>query len=80
MQTLNASDFKARCLAILDRVRDTGEPVLILKRGKPVAQLVPARGDSARYPQDDLRGTVKVLGDVVAPVLPEDAWEALRGE
>ena len=80
MQTLNASDFKARCLAILDRVRETGEPVLILKRGKPVAQLVPARSSAARYPQDDLRGTVRVLGDVVEPALPAEAWEALGDE
>ena len=78
MVTLNASDFKARCLAILDQVRDTGEPVLILKRGKPVAQLVPARSQTARYPQDDLRGTVRIIGDVVAPAVPEEDWEALR--
>ena len=80
MVTLNASDFKARCLAILDQVRDTGEPVLILKRGKPVAQLIPARSRSSRYPQDDLRGTVEIVGDVVAPAVPEGEWEALRDE
>jgi prevent-host-death family protein len=41
MVTINASEFKAKCLAILDEVADTGEAVMILKRGRPVAQLVP---------------------------------------
>ncbi|MBI4604792.1 MAG: type II toxin-antitoxin system Phd/YefM family antitoxin [Planctomycetes bacterium] len=76
MQTVKASDFKARCLAILDRVARTGEGVTILKRGKPVAQLLPAVPREKRFPQHTLQGTVKVLGDIVAPALPPEAWEA----
>ena len=78
METIKASDFKARCLAILDRVRATGEPVLITKRGRPVAELAPVRQTESEYPQTQLKGTVTVLGDVVGPVVPEEVWEALR--
>ena len=80
MQTISATKFKAKCLAILDDVFTTGESVTILKRGKPVAQLVPPVPASARYPQEELFGTVILHGDVVEPVLPADVWDAERGE
>ncbi len=80
METLNASDFKAKCLAVLDRVRDTGEGVVILKRGKPVARLMPVSASLDAVAQEALKGSVTIVGDVVAPVLPEEAWEALAPE
>ena len=76
METINASDFKARCLAILDRVRETGERVVILKRGQPVAELGPASRSLVEYPQTELKDTVTIVGDIVAPALPEDYWES----
>ncbi|GIW40881.1 MAG: antitoxin [Candidatus Binatia bacterium] len=76
MKTINASEFKARCLEILDRVAAGEGPVLIRKRGRPVAELVPPR---QVRPQDALHGTVHIHGDVVSPVLPPDAWEAEAG-
>ncbi|MCZ0934778.1 MAG: type II toxin-antitoxin system Phd/YefM family antitoxin [Gemmatimonadetes bacterium] len=75
---MNASDFKARCLAILDRVRDTGERIVILKRGPPVAELLPPSHSASDFPQEELRGTVTVHGDIVAPAIPEEHWESLR--
>jgi prevent-host-death family protein len=80
MQTISATKFKAQCLAILDEVATTGETVTILKRGTPVAQLVPPTPTTAQYPQHELFGTVALRGDVVEPVLPADAWDAERGE
>ena len=77
MQTINASDFKARCLAILDRVRDTGEHVVILKRGQPVAELWPPTGSKTAFPQLELAGTVTVVGDIIGPAVPETDWESL---
>lgn len=77
MIRMNASDFKARCLAILDNVRDTGERVVILKHGRPVAELSRVTGDGERYPQTELEGTVVIVGDVVGPVLPEEHWDSL---
>jgi len=77
METIHASDFKARCLAILDRVRATGERLVILKRGKPVAELGPVTREHAGYPQMELKGTVTVVGDIVGPAVPEEYWESL---
>lgn len=76
MRQINASEFKAKCLGILDEVNRTGEPVTIVKRGKPVAQLVPAAPGAGRYPQEALLGTVTILGDPLEPVLAPEDWEA----
>ena len=75
MKTIKASEFKSRCLQLMDEVSKTGEPLVITKNGKPVSQLVPYR----RRPSTlfgALKGSVKVRGDIVSP-LNED-WEALR--
>lgn len=76
MKTINASDFKARCLRILDEVAATREVVTILKRGRPVAQLVPPVYDENGYPQQSLKNSVTIQGDVVSPLLPAGVWEA----
>ncbi len=73
---INASEFQTRCLTILDEVAVTGEAVTILKRGRPVAKLVPSIATESRYPQDDLRGSVVIKGDIMEPVLPAEVWEA----
>ena len=80
MRELNASDFKARCLAILDEVERTGQGITILKRGRPVAQLLPAVPRNKGYPQETLAGTVEILGDIVRPALAPGAWEAEKGK
>ena len=80
MKTMNASEFKAKCLAILDEVSRTGEPLTILKHGKPVAQLVPPATREQGYPQHRLRGTMRILGDIISPTTDPDDWEANRPE
>jgi len=78
MRSIKASEFKARCLAILDEVARTGEPIAVSKRGRIVAEVVrPARAKAMHFPQDTLRGTGRALGDIIAPALPSDAWEAV---
>ena len=79
MLIYSASEFKTKCLAILDQVNSTHEVVTILKRGKPVAQLIPPVQQESGYPQDDLRGSARILGDIVAPALPAEAWESEAG-
>ena len=78
MKSLSSTEFKAKCLAILDEVARTGEPVTILKRGKPVAQLVPPVPREKGYPQEQIMGTVRIKGDIIEPPLPADAWEAMQ--
>ena len=76
METINITDFKTRCLAVLDRVQSTGEPVLILKRGRLVAELLPARRSQAESPQMELEGTVTIIGDIIEPIIPEQLWDS----
>ena len=74
---ISAGDFKARCLALMDEVRDRGGEYLITKRGVPVARLVPVRHEPRRL-FGSMKGTVTVLGDIVSPL--DEPWEALEGD
>jgi prevent-host-death family protein len=72
-----AAEFKAKCLALLDRVHDRGEPITITKRGRVVARLVPAGDEDAR-PWLRVRGTARWHGDPFAPVVDESDIDALK--
>jgi prevent-host-death family protein len=74
---ISASDFKARCLALIDRVHDRGEPVVITKRGRVVARLVPA-GDADARPWTQLQGTARFVGDATAPAIDESDIESIK--
>jgi len=77
MKRMPAGEFKARCLTVMDDVNKTRETVLITKRGKPVAKLVPAE----RMERDfigRLEGKIRITGDIESPIEPTEAWEALR--
>ena len=79
MTTIAISKFKATCLAVLEKVRKTGEPVLITRYGEPVAEIVPP--SSQKRPENWLgcmRGTGKIVGDIVAPAADEEEWEVLQ--
>ena len=75
MQTIQASEFKARCLALMDQVAASGEILVVTKNGKPVAELHPFRGARA-LSLFGLHPGVRILGDIVSPVADQD-WEAL---
>ena len=72
-----ATEFKARCLKLMDRVAQTREEVVITKHGKAVARLVPAREVPASGVFGCMAGTVERMGDIVSPVGEE--WNAERG-
>ena len=61
----------------MEDVRNTREPILITKRGKPVAKLVPADNVSRDF-IGRLEGIVRIVGDIESPVEPLEAWEVLR--
>ncbi len=79
MGTITATEFKTHCLSLMERVRRTGKPLLITKRGRVVAQLAPAPEPKAQeQPWRALRGSVLHMGDVLSPVVREDEIQALR--
>ena len=76
-KTIEASEFKAKCLALLDEVARTGECFVITKHGKPVAKLVPiSTGTDEIY--NFLGGRGATIGDVVSPVISPKEWGELR--
>jgi prevent-host-death family protein len=77
MRSIPAGEFKARCLGLMDDVHNTREPVIITKRGKPVAKLVPADEVSRNF-IGRLEGIVRIVGDIESPVVPLEAWKVLR--
>jgi len=75
MQHISASQFKARCLGLMDEVARSGEVVVITKNGSPVAELHPCR-PSRRATPFGLHPTTQLLGDVIAPLT--EPWDALQ--
>jgi prevent-host-death family protein len=76
MKSVAVSQFKAHCLALLDDVARTGQPLLVVRHGKPLARVLPSSRVAAEQPQCTLRGTVTYLGDIIEPALPAAAWES----
>ena len=74
MDTLTVSKFKATCLAVVDEVATAKKRIIITKRGKPVAELIPYEDETEAVP---LKDTVAFVGDIISPVAAED-WEALQ--
>ena len=77
MTSISISEFKATCLAVLERVRQTGETVLITKHGHPIAEVVPPRLPD-RQRRGFLgrgRGTATINGDLTAPVMSAEQFE-----
>ena len=72
--TIQAGDFKARCLAILDEVAETGDDVIVTKRGKPVARLVPLDWPSVA----NLLGSVRFVDDGDDLLSTGEVWDAER--
>jgi prevent-host-death family protein len=79
MQEIAISEFKAKCLAILERVEKTKQPIRITRHGKPVAEVVPAvpQVDRAAL-MGSMRNSIEILGDIISPASDEDEWEVLR--
>lgn len=77
MKTMAAGEFKAKCLQVMDQVRSTRTPIVITKRGKPIAKLVPADPPQEWVP-GRLAGRIEILGDIVSPLVPPEEWEALK--
>ncbi|ADE16509.1 prevent-host-death family protein [Nitrosococcus halophilus Nc 4] len=70
---IQAREFKAKCLKLMEQVQQTREEIVITKHGKPVAKLVPCE-EPAQPIFGFLDGTVQLKGDIIAPI--NEAWDA----
>ena len=72
-RTMKASEFKAKCLQLMDEVAESGEEIIITKYGRPVSKLTPYRKKPKSFFGAD-KGRMKIIGDIISPIDVE--WEA----
>jgi len=79
MNEVSISEFKAKCLALLEQVRKTKQPLRVVRHGKPVAEIVPPTENVDRMEWiGSMQGSAVTLGDIISPATDEDDWEVLR--
>ena len=80
MNTVSATDFKAKCLALIDEMNRTKVPIVVTKRGRPVAEIYPVGGkpDAAKSFFGIMKGTVLRYDDPFAPAIDPNEWDAVR--
>lgn len=79
MQEIAISEFKAKCLALIEQVRTTKKAIRITRFGKPVAEVVPSTATMDRKKWiGSMKNTMKITGDIISPANDEDEWEVLR--
>jgi prevent-host-death family protein len=79
MEEISISEFKAKCLALLERVGTTKQAIRVTRHGKPVAEIVPPSivEDRASWIAS-MQGSGETPGDIISPATDEDDWEVLR--
>ncbi|HKU14883.1 MAG TPA: type II toxin-antitoxin system Phd/YefM family antitoxin [Steroidobacteraceae bacterium] len=75
MKTIAAADFKARCLALLEQVRKTRQPLVVTRHGKPVAEISPYV-DKSSTKDNPLKGSILHQGDLLSPI--EVSWDSVK--
>ena len=79
MNEVAISEFKAKCLALLEEVNKTKKPLRITRFGKPVAVVIPPSTVQARNAWiGSMKDSMQILGDIVSPANKESEWEVLR--
>ncbi|MHB1890711.1 MAG: type II toxin-antitoxin system Phd/YefM family antitoxin [Acidimicrobiales bacterium] len=79
LEEVSVSKFKATCLALLEKVRETGRPILVAKRGVALAEVVPSSaGHLGIRELGGLARSGRITGDIVTPATDPASWEALR--
>jgi prevent-host-death family protein len=78
MKTVSVSEFKAKCLGLIEQVDKTRQPLQITRHGRPVAELIPAGPDRKRKFLGDMVGTARIVGDIVSPTIDLNEFEAYR--
>jgi len=84
MQTMPAGEFKAKCLAVMAEVNATGQPVLVTKRGKPLARILPFQEPEEKESPESifgcLRGMATITGDIESSMFTDEEWEQMFQE
>jgi antitoxin (DNA-binding transcriptional repressor) of toxin-antitoxin stability system len=71
--------FKTACLALLDKVKSTGRPILVTRQGEPIALISPPpRPEKRESWLGSYKARGRIVGDIVSPASDERDWEALR--
>jgi len=78
LETITISKFKATCLRLLSDVKRTGRPLLVTRKGEPVALVTPPPPPKPKAWLGSLKDTVKITGDIISPALDEKDWEVLQ--
>ncbi len=78
MKEIAISEFKAKCLALLEQVQKTKKPIRVTRFGKPVAEVVPPSATPSADWMGSMKDTIEIVGDIVSPANEESDWEALR--
>ena len=78
MHDIPISEFKAKCLGLIEQVHKTRQPLRITRHGKPLAEVVPAGPDRKRKFLGDMVGTAEIVGDIVSLVIDLEGIEAYR--
>jgi len=73
---IKASEFKAKCLALMDEVARTGESVIVTKKGEPLVELVPHKSKPKKDAFGILKDELTITGDIMAPIDVE--WNAMK--
>jgi prevent-host-death family protein len=78
-ETVTISKFKATCLALLARVKRTGEPIVVTRKGEPIAQVIPPPPPEKPEPWlGSFQGTGKIVRDIIPPATADDEWEIMQ--
>ena len=79
MVEVSISEFKAKCLALLEQVRKTRQPIRVTRHGKPVAEIVPPTAAFSRKAWiGSMKNSGRIIGDIISPAGDLDDWEALK--
>lgn len=78
MAQVGATEFKARCLELMDRVAERRETYVITKRGKPVAKLVPADPPTKKSSFGCMADEMQIVGDLARPPWSDEEWREIE--
>lgn len=77
MQTLSVSEFKAKALGLVEHIAQTGEPLIVTKRGKAIVKVIPFSENAEGNVPGKLKGSVLEEVDIISPI-GEDIWNAAQ--